>query len=288
MSRARSDLPFGSEFSPSQINLPVVLKLAYQHAGDPHAFEAAILSKYFMAHAASAEGRIGDYNRRKLANNCKLGMIAYGIIDRTATLTELGRLLYDLRGDEPKLYSELARQILLNRNGLSLIQCIQDMQVASVTVTLNSLREWLAQRGIRFPSGGKHPSIMRLWLEKAGVFISGWRIDEQRLQDLLGIIPETLEGLAGLTREQGAFLKALANAGPKEPMPTNDIARLATSTYGVQFDEKNLPKHVLYPLAGAGYIELVRGTKQAGRGAKPFLVKPTVRLLADLVTPLLE
>ena len=54
------------------------------------------------------------------------------------------------------------------------------------------------------------------------------------------------------------------------------------------FDEKNLPKQVLYPLSDAGFISLERGTKRAGRGAKPFLVAATDKLASDLVAPLVE
>ena len=147
--------------------------------------------------------------------------VAYGIIDRNATLTQFGRELYDLRDDEAALYRALARYILLSLNGLNLVQCIQDMQVAGETVTLNKLREWLAERGINFPPGGKHPSIMRLWLEKASVFVSGWRIDEDRLQDVLGTSTDNLEALAGLTREQKAFLKTVANLHGPDPLTSN-------------------------------------------------------------------
>jgi hypothetical protein len=35
----KSDLPFGSEFSPSQVNLPAVLDLAKQNEGDKSKFE---------------------------------------------------------------------------------------------------------------------------------------------------------------------------------------------------------------------------------------------------------
>lgn len=288
MRRAASDLPFGSEFSPSQIDLPALLELVADHQGRPRDLEAAILARWFSEHAEAAEGEAGDYNRGKLANNCKLGLIAYGVIERDATLTEFGRALYGLRDDEPALYRALARHILLNLNGLNFVQCIQDMQVAGETVTLNRLREWLAERGINFPSGGKHPSIMRLWLEKAGVFASGWRIDEGRLQDVLGTSTDDLEALAGLTREQEAFLKALANLDSPEPLTSNEIARLATTTYGVRFDEKGLPKQVLYPLASAGFIELERGTREAGRGAKAATVRPTAKLIAELITPLIK
>lgn len=286
--RATSDLPFGSEFSPSQIDLPALLEIVAAHQGNPRGLEAAVHDRWFSGHAGGAAGDAADYNRGKLANNCKLGLIAYRIIERDATFTEFGTKLHDLRGDPPKLYADLARHILLNLNGLNFVQCILDMQVAGEAVTLNKLREWLAERGINFPSGGKHPSIMRLWLEQAGVFSAGWRIDEARLQDLLGTSTADIEALAGFSREQKAYLKALANLDRADPLASNEIARLAAATYGVRFDEKNLPKQVLYPLAEAGFIELERGTKEAGRGAKPFMVKPTAKLVADLVTPLIE
>src|SRR5262245_42519025 len=101
----KSDLPFGSEFSPSQIRLPEVLEFAHQHGGDWHAFEDAVRLAYFERHSTS------DYNRGKLANNTKLGMIAYGIIDRDANLTDFGRRLFALRGDESALYAALGEHI---------------------------------------------------------------------------------------------------------------------------------------------------------------------------------
>ena len=42
--RKKSDLPFGSEFSPS---LAYVLELAELHGGNWHAFEAAVRTTYF-------------------------------------------------------------------------------------------------------------------------------------------------------------------------------------------------------------------------------------------------
>ena len=103
----KSDLPFGSEFSPSQIELPVVLELADNHAGDWRAFEEAVRSAYFEEH------KTNDYNRGKLANNTKLGMIAYGIINRDASLTPFGQELLALKDGDPALYERLAKHILL-------------------------------------------------------------------------------------------------------------------------------------------------------------------------------
>ena len=278
----RSDLPFGSEFSPSQIDPTHVLELAKEHSGNARAFEQAILETYF------SKNKTNDYNKGKLANNAKLGMIAYGVIDRDVHLTELGERLYLIRDDKAKLYEELARHILLNLHGITLVQCVQDIQAAGETVDLVKLREWLEQRGIHFPRGGKHPSMMRLWLEKAGIFVSGWRINEEKLQQIAGTSSEDIEAIAHLSREQRAYLKALANIGGTGPYLSNDIEKLASATYGIKFNEKGLPKSVLYPLQEAGYITLERGTKQGGRGAKPFSVRPTEKLVADLILPLME
>ena len=278
----RSDLPFGSEFSPSQIDPTHVLELAKEHSGNARAFEQAILETYF------SKNKTNDYNKGKLANNAKLGMIAYGVIDRDVHLTELGERLYLIRDDKAKLYEELARHILLNLHGITLVQCVQDIQAAGETVDLVKLREWLEQRGIHFPRGGKHPSMMRLWLEKAGIFVSGWRINEEKLQQIAGTSSEDIEAIAHLSREQRAYLKALANIGGTGPYLSNDIEKLASATYGIKFNEKGLPKSVLYPLQEAGYITLERGTKLGGRGAKPFSVRPTEKLVADLILPLME
>jgi len=277
---AKSDLPFGSEFSPSQIDLAKVLELSKAHGGDWKKFEADVLKHYFSKHKTS------DYNRGKLANNTKLGMIAYGIIDRDANLTEFGELLYSLRTNEKELYKALGRHILKNLHGMNLVQCIQDMMIAGESVNLTSLRDALAARGIHYPSGGKHPSIMRLWLEKAGVFSSQWQVNDVKLKEVLGADPEDFEVLASFTAEQRAFVKALANTGKKNPQPSNEIAKLAAATYGIKFPEKSLPKLVLDDLVKAGYIKVQKTT--SGRGAKPFLVSPTSKLEKDIVEPLLD
>ena len=280
MSR-KSDLPFGSEFSPSQIELAHVLELAERHGGDWRAFESAVRSAYFEGHATSA------YNRGKLANNTKLGMIAYGVIDRDANLTAFGRELLTLKDDEPTLHQHLARHILLNLHGMTLVRCIQDMTAAGEVVSLTTLREGLAARGIHYPSGGKHPSMMRLWLAKAGVFVGNrWQVDLHRVEDILGLNPDEFAVLADFTPEQRAFLRALANTGTTAPQPANEIVKLAAATYGVKFPEKSLPNLVLHALEEAGYITSEKTT--TGRGAKPFQVAPTDKLIVDVVEPLLE
>ena len=288
MARATSDLPFGSEFSPSQIVLADVLELVNAHQGDPHSLEASIVARYFSGHAARPEGEEGgEYNRNKLANNCKLGMIAYGIIDRRASFTLFGQTLHDLRDDESALHEALARHILLNLKGMTLVRCLQDMVVAGEEITLDTLRVSLGERGVNFPRGGKHPSMMRLWLAKAGVIVGArWRVNPIRLRAVLGADPDDFPALARFTAQQRAFLLALANTGMLIPQPANEIVRLASATYGVRFPDKSLPKDVLNALTAAGYIETTKTT--TGRGAKPFLVTPTEKVRVEILGPLLD
>lgn len=278
----RSDLPFGSEFSPSQIELPILLDLAEQYEGAAMKLQAAIQAKYFAAHGGGKQD-----NQKKLAMNCRLGMKAYGLIDEDANLTTLGRDLCKLKNDHIKLYEALARHILLHLKGMALVQCIRDMTAAGEMVNLTSLRSGLAERGVHYPSGGKHPSMMRLWLEKAGVFVgSRWQIDEIKLQSILGTNSADFGVLARFTNEQRFFLLALANTGLTGAQPANEIVKLASATYGVKFPEKSLPKSVLNALVDAGYITATKTTE--GRGAKPFMVKPTAKLVADVIAPLLD
>ena len=281
---ARSDLPFGSEFSPQQVSLATLLDLADEHGSDWAGFEDAVHDRYFSGHATT------EKNRRKLANNTKLSLHAYGIIraNDDATLTDLGRALHNLRDQESALHEALARHILKDLYGASFVQCILDMQAAGEDLTLITLRKALGERGLSVPRGTKHMSTVRLWLEQAGVFTSGYQVDRERFRELLGITDQDLNALAMLTPEQRAYLNALANVGGGGPHRSNDLEKLAAATYPVEFNEKGLARQVLYPLRNAGYIALERGTDKVGRGAKPFFVSATEQLDTEVISPLLD
>ena len=102
----------------------------------------------------------------------------------------------------------------------------------------------------------------------------------------MGVGVDEYGALSDFTPLQRAFLRTLANTGTTVPQRANEIAKLASVTYGEKFPEKSLPKLVLHDLVEAGYITTQKTT--TGRGAKPFLVTPTERLVADVIEPLLE
>jgi hypothetical protein len=275
----KSDLPFGSEFSPSNIDLKTVLEFAAEHGGDNAAFEGAVHDAFF---SEKKFPETSEYNRRKRANNTNLGLRAYLIVDHEANLTVVGKELYDLRDKPSELHDRLAKHILLNLHGTTLIQTIQDMQAAGEDVNLNSLRAALEDRGVHFPRGGKHASMMRLWLEKAGVFAEGWRVDEARLQEVRGVGTEELEALAKLNPGQRFFLRTLLNLAATGMTPASEVEKMATATYGFKYNEKGLAKDILYPLQTAGYLEVAKTTR-----AKSPNVKPTEKLLKEVFEPLL-
>ncbi|MBN1660416.1 MAG: restriction endonuclease [Anaerolineae bacterium] len=277
----KSDLPFGSEFSPTTISFSEALEIVKEHKGSKEAIEGAFRDTYFAEHATT------ERNKRKLAMNLRLSMQNYLLMGEDFRLTEFGNHLYEIRDNEAQLYRELARHILLNLMGLTLVQCVQDMQFAGEKVTLVSIRRNLEERGVHFPRGGKHASMIRLWLSKAGVIKgAGWRVDQKKLESIIGVGLDEIEALMQLTPEQQAFLKTLANIGDGRTYASNDIERLATATYGVRFNEKMMARTVVYPLRDAGYIKVERGTD--GRGAKAHLITPTEKLVREVTVPLIE
>lgn len=281
MGKSESDIPFGAQFSPSQVDLPRILYLCKQHEANRKELEAALQQEFFSEKGGDA------YNQAKLANNTTLGMIAYGIIDRKANLTELGKELIALMNDPSNLYNRFAQYILLNLKGLDLVQTAQDMHARGERFDLVKFRHWLEERGIHVPRGAVHMSSMRLWLEKAGVMTSSdWQIDHSVLESLIGIKTSEIDTISMLTPEQKAYLKTLSNLPTKGSYPANEIEKLATQLYGVKYNEKMLPKQVLYPLQDIGYIDIIKQT--GGRGAKPFLVKPTEKLKKEFLAPLIE
>lgn len=275
------ELPFGSEFSPSQIDLSELLQFCNENEGDREKLEEIIKNNYFANH-----GNGNEKNRRTLAMNCRLGLKAYGIIDEECRLTALGKQLYSLKDNANVLYKTFARHILLNLNGMGFVQCMKDMASALEKITLQTMRSALEIRGITYPNGGKHPSIMRLWLAKAGVFSEkGYTVDDDALKEILDDNND-MSDLRKLTKEQRYFLLALLNTGIQDFQPASNITRLASITYGVSYPEKSLPKTILNDIESVGYIEIQKAT--TGRGGKSHLCKPTEKARKDLIEPLIK
>ena len=195
--------------------------------------------------------------------------------------------------DEAELYERFAKHILVELRGFVLAETLLAMQSAGDEINLDTLQKRLEQRGLHVPRGAVHLSSMRLWLAKAGVFdLTATRgpqlyhVNEERLQQITGIGLDEIDCLTQLNSSQRAFLRALVRIPEADPHIANKVADLATGLYAVEYNHKELPKTILFPLQDLGYIEVKKST--TGRGAKPYEVYRTEKFQRELSDPILD
>jgi hypothetical protein len=274
----KSDIPFAGDFSPNEVELADVLAWAKARNGDREGLIADIRNAYYEHRQNTSEK-----SRRTLAYNVSLGMARYGLIEDDGSITELGEELLALatQGDEAGMYRRFAKHILVELPGAALIRCVQDMQMAGEDITLVSIREALLERGIHTSTANKHISLMRLWLDKAGVTTKSWAINRELVNELLGLTEDEVDALAAMTPAQAAVAQTLSAIG-ESAVDSSQLRRAAETAHGIKINEKQFPKQVLLPLKELGYVEFTSGS------ARSAPVKATPKLTADVTVPLLE
>lgn len=267
-------LPYGTQFSPNQIDLPRLLQLVSENEGTETApLIDAIVTAFFSDKA--------ERERRSIAGNCKNSLVAYGIMETGGGVhfTEFGRQLHSI-SDESEQCEMLVKHILKNLNGMVLIDTLRSMKRDGETIN----KETVAQKFDLSPTSN-HVQVMKLWLNKAGV-LQGWRIDEHRLSELTELTETEFRLLKTLSSEQYYFLRALCNTNTLEFQKAADIRRLATATYGIGFSQSNFSQAVIQPLQQKGLIEVQRATE--GHGARTPLIKMTELTMREIVLPVLQ
>lgn len=282
----KSQIPFGAQFSPNQVDLPRLLELIHDKGGDRAEITAGIRDAFFAEHA---EGQ-----RSKLAGNTVLALRAYGLLDEQAARpTELASELLKVADNPDKLYNLLARHILTSLRGHDFVETIIAMERAGENITLVTLRKRLEQRGVHVPRGAVHLSSMRLWLARAGVFDQWaragprlYRVNQDRLERITGIGLDDISKLTHLNYEQRSYLRALVRVVEDDPLMANKVADLAGCLYSAEYNYKALPKTILDPLEELGYVVSEKST--VGRGAKPYLVYRTKKFREEICEPILD
>ena len=287
MSKGTGDIPFGSEFSPSQLDLREVLTLTAAYSGNIPGLEAVILAKWFTMKGGPDPAK-ADKNRRTLAMNSRLGLQAYGLLDDAGRPTVLADALSKIAKDDD-LYAAFAQHILLNLNGMRIVECVRDMTAAGDLITHENLEAALRLRGMKVAKISRGLPSLRLWLEKAGIFSGGiWQIDALRLQQVLGTDPDAFTALADLSPGQRAFLRALASTGKTEPQLADGIKNLAESVYGIPIPGKSFSGNIIKALQDKGWVVAAKSTAGRGGGRTNTLVKPTSRVATELIEPFLK
>lgn len=222
----------------------------------------------------------------------------YGLLSpRTYQATELAKQLAPLQDKE--IYKLFAKHILLNLNGLRVLDAIQQMQsdltagLSKTEITGDTLARYLSENGLAVTEHNTAINTMRLWLAKAGVFrdagsrSSAWEIDEDKRREILGIADQTLDALDMLDEPQRVFLKTLCKINPAGWVKASDIRNLAESTdeSKVVFSRASLPKQILEPLETAGLIEWRSGGTKGGKAAE---LRTTKKFSVEILKPFLE
>jgi site-specific DNA-methyltransferase (cytosine-N4-specific) len=255
-----SQIPVGTQFSPDLINLPAFVKMVIEHSGNIEELRKAVVERPV---------RIKSYGSPPTQRMKGLPLeagVQYGLLtEGTYQATDLAKELATLK--EPEIYEVFARHILLNLNGLRVVDAAQQMAQDRCDITGDTLCQYLTDQGFRVSIHNTAINTMRMWLALADLFPKGkgkdmWMPNKTVKEKLLGMSDEIIAALAGFTEEQIAFIRVLCSLEPEGWIPASEIRDMAETTFGVRFGRASLPKEVLEPLRQAELIDYeTRGTK---------------------------
>jgi len=279
-----SKIPVGTQFSPELINLSEYAKMAVEYSGDINSLREKVVLPPVRTRRYSSP--ITPRMRGlPLEAGVKYGLLTNGSYEATDLARELSTL------EAPKIYEVFARHILLNLNGLRVVEAAQEMALDNKVITGDTLAQYLTDQGFRVTIHNTAINTLRMWLAKAGLFPtngrgqSAWTPNGAIKKKLLGLSDETIAALASFTPEQIAFARALCRLDPPSWVLASDVRDLAEATSAVRFGRASLPNQVLKPLKEAGLIDYeTRGTQ----GGKASRLRTTKKFQIDIIGPFLE
>jgi hypothetical protein len=279
----KSQIPVGTQFSPDLISLPDFVRMVVKHSGSIEKLRKAVTEKPV---------RIRPYgspptHRMKglpLEAGVQYGLMTEGTYNATDLTKEMAKL------EQPEIYEVFARHILLNLNGLRVVDAVQQMSQDRLDITGDTVCQYLTDQGFRVTVHNTAINTMRMWLAKAGLFPEGkgkdaWVPNIMVKEKLLGMNDDMIASLAGLTDRQIDFIRTLCNLNLKGWVSAADVRDMAETSLGIRFGRASLPKEVLDPLKQAGLIEYqTRGTKSG----KTSQLKLTEKFNSEVLRPFLD
>lgn len=291
-STRKSEIPVGTQFSPNLVNLPEFIKAIIKHSGDKKAIQQAVFKSPVHLLRTSVP------QSKRTASLPLEAAVQYGLlIGQSYHATDLARRLGVLSDED--IYTEFAKHILLNLNGLRVLDAIEQMQsdfaagLSTTEVTGDTLARYLSDNGLAVTEHNTAINTMRLWLAKGGIFeetksrVSAWVINDTKREEILGIKDSTLKGIDALDAPQRAFLIAMCKVNPHGWVKASDIRNLAEANDEslVKFTRASLPKQILDPLKDAGLIEWRSGGTTGGKTAE---LRVTKEFKADILEPFIS
>lgn len=278
-------VPYSQQSSPDQTPLRRLLPVLRENTGDVKKLREAIASAFFKA----------KRDPMKLAGNSLIALKTYGVTDDVGRLTDFGKSLIALQGNEEEACRLLAKRLLIDLHGLGIVETLREMAQAHLSISLTTLPQELRQRGYDLNETSSDLSSIFGWLREAKVLNNRYAVNEGVYSDLLGVQAKALEALKGLTAQQIAFLHAMVALNILDWAPYNTIVRHAEELYAgeIRYNWKDVVLTVITPLVQAGFIEHRKASKIAkdtpeGRGGKTGDIKPTQKFESQVAEPVLK
>ena len=276
----KKTLPYGTQFTPNQIDIMALLQVIEANEGvSAKDFTKELENAFFIKKAADT--------RKTMAFNCRQSLVSYGILEEGGgtVISDFGKKLIGLSTIE-EVYEEIAAYLLRELNGMVLIEAIRSLKRSGLNVKNETV---IAQvnylLGSELIGSGNNVQSAKLWLEKAGV-LSGWNINESKVQKIIGLTEEEMQLIRTLTPEQYYFLRTLCNVNSNEYLKGAEVRKLAEATYHITISPKSIAPAVIQPLVREELISAQKPT--AGRGGASYLVKATDKSKKKLIEPLLN
>ncbi|ACK72671.1 DNA methylase N-4/N-6 domain protein [Gloeothece citriformis PCC 7424] len=283
---------YGHQFEPEKFSLAEIMKLCQDCEPNRRYLQQEIANRYFAQHSQQSKSQTAKTsNIDKLAMNCFLSLRAYGLVEKTEDdwtykVTEIAQNILDKQNNPEESNKLLARHILTNLTGMSLLKAIEAINARNEQPKLELIGYELQEMGFSISPNAIYVSTMRSWLSLAGVFEREYEINWDVVADILGINKDYIDELYTLTPEQKYFLLSMIHLDIRDFEPWNKISNYGRSVYKVKFTSKSFVKDIIQPLVNVGLIETEKST--GGRGAKPNQVKLTQKARNELVKRLIE
>lgn len=146
-------LPFGTQFTPEQADLRRLLQLAQEFDGKANKDFVAEIAKAFFSEKGTP---------KKLAENTSIALKSYGLVSgrNSIQITEIGKALLSI-ADDVQLAKEFAKHILLNLNGLVLVETLRRMYISGDTMTKVSVNLNLIHQGFALQQTSNDAQVMK-------------------------------------------------------------------------------------------------------------------------------
>lgn len=276
----KKTLPFGTQFTPNQVDIMKLLEVIEANEGvTAKDFTTKLEKIFFIKNAANS--------RKTMAANCRQSLVSYGILEEGGgtVISEFGKKLIGLSAID-EVYEEIASFLLRELNGMILIEAIRSLKRSGLKIkneTVIDQVNYLLNSDLI--GSGNNVQSAKLWLEKANI-LSGWNINESKVQKIIGMTEEEMQLIRLLTPEQYYFLRTLCNVNSNEYVKGAEIRELAEATYHISISPKTIAPAVILPLEKQKLINAKKPT--SGRGGASYLVKVTVKSKKKLIEPLLN